>query len=152
MSSTSTGSATVHVDAPAELIYDMVTDVARMGEWSPECVGADVPAGSPVAAGFTFTGRNARGEAEWTSPCQVVAADRPTLFSFTAGEPGAATTWTFELRSADGATEITESFDSEPLRDPARAEQLAGRHGQLLEDLSSTLAGVKSVAERERVG
>ena len=28
----------VHVDAPAERVYDMVSDVTRMPEWSPETV------------------------------------------------------------------------------------------------------------------
>ena len=28
---------TQHIDAPAELVYDLVADLPRMGEWSPEC-------------------------------------------------------------------------------------------------------------------
>jgi hypothetical protein len=56
-----TGDARVHIDAkPAEL-YDLVTDVTRMGEWSPECVrcvwldGATGP-----AVGARFRGSNRR--------------------------------------------------------------------------------------------
>jgi len=30
-------SVTTHVDAPAEVVYDLVADLPRMGRWSPEC-------------------------------------------------------------------------------------------------------------------
>lgn len=147
---TGTATATVRIDAPAEVIYDLITDVTRMGEWSPECVGAEVPADTPVAPGFAFTGRNRRGDQEWTTPCEVVAADRPHLFSFTSGDADSPTTWSYELRSLDEArTEVTESFDSTPLRDPATAAQLEGRHEQLHRDLTTTLEALKSVAERD---
>ena len=28
---------TIHIDAPASLVYDLISDLTRMGEWSPEC-------------------------------------------------------------------------------------------------------------------
>jgi uncharacterized protein YndB with AHSA1/START domain len=147
----STGTARQVIDAPAGAIYDLITDVARMGEWSPECGGAVIPDGTPIAAGARFTGRNSRGGNEWTSPCVVVAAERPRLFSFTAGDPEAATTWSYELRSIDdGTTEVTESFDSLPLRTAGVAEQLEGRHAQLLDDMATTLQAVKGCAEGAR--
>jgi uncharacterized protein YndB with AHSA1/START domain len=144
----STGTARQVIDAPAGTIYDLITDVARMGEWSPECAGADIPEGTAIASGACFTGRNSRGGNAWTSPCAVVATERPRLFSFTAGDPEAATTWSYELRSLeDGTTEVTESFDSIPLRTAELAEQLEGRHAQLLDDMASTLAALKSCVE-----
>ncbi|MDX6233621.1 MAG: hypothetical protein QOH68_2658, partial [Nocardioidaceae bacterium] len=33
-----TGEARVQVDAAPEVLYDLVSDVTRMGEWSPETV------------------------------------------------------------------------------------------------------------------
>jgi len=146
----STAAASIKIDTPAEVVYDLVTDVARMGEWSPECVGADVPAGTTMTVGATFTGNNARGDARWSSPCVVVAAERPWLFAFTSGDPDAGTTWTFEVeRIGERASRVTESFDSIPLRTPELAEQLSGRHAQLFADLHGTLAALKQVAERE---
>lgn len=32
------GEVHVHVDAPPEIVYGVVSDVTRMGEWSPETV------------------------------------------------------------------------------------------------------------------
>lgn len=31
------GQVQIHIEAPPEKIYTLVSDVARMGEWSPEC-------------------------------------------------------------------------------------------------------------------
>jgi hypothetical protein len=144
----STGTVRQVVDAPAGAIYDLITDVARMGEWSPECAGAAIPDGTTIATGACFTGRNSRGGNEWTSPCVVVAAERPRLFSFTAGDPEAATTWSYELCSLDdGTTEVTESFDSLPLRTPELAEQLDGRHARLLDDMAATLLALQGYVE-----
>ncbi len=147
--STSTATSTSRIAAPPEVIYDLITDVARMGEWSPECVGAEVPPNGPLATGVVFTGANRRGDQEWTTRCEVVDADRPHRFSFNAGDD-APTTWTYELRVIDDSTtEVTESFDITAMRDPAVAEQLAGRRDQLAEDLATTLDALKAVAERE---
>ena len=52
------------IDAPAELVYDLVADMPRMGEWSRECStvewieGATGPA---VGARFVDAGLGARG-------------------------------------------------------------------------------------------
>ena len=35
------GEAQVHVDAPPEVVYGVVSDVKRMGEWSPETIKCD---------------------------------------------------------------------------------------------------------------
>ena len=32
------GEASLHVNVPPEKLYDLVSDVTRMGEWSPETV------------------------------------------------------------------------------------------------------------------
>ncbi len=145
-----TGAAGVlRIAASPEVIYDLISDVTRMGEWSPECVGADVPADAPVAPGYTFTGRNERGDQHWSTRCEVTAAERPHLLSFSAGDDDSPTTWTYELRSIGALTEVRESFDIEAMRDPDVAEQLAGRRDQLQADLATTLAALKVVAERE---
>ena len=32
-----TGQVQIHIEAQPEKVYALVSDVARMGEWSPEC-------------------------------------------------------------------------------------------------------------------
>ena len=55
------------IDAPAERVWDLVSDVTRMGEWSPEtrsCRWLGEPAAPEVGA--RFAGRNQfRGPGNW---------------------------------------------------------------------------------------
>ena len=55
-------SESVLIDAPAERIYDLVADMPRMGEWSPECQRVDWTDDSdgPVP-NATFVGHNRGG-------------------------------------------------------------------------------------------
>lgn len=53
------------VDLPKERLWELVTDVARYGEWSPECEYAgwlDAAAGRSPRVGDRFAGRNRFGE------------------------------------------------------------------------------------------
>jgi hypothetical protein len=71
-----------HVAAPAELVYDLVADLTRMGEWSPENLGgAWVQGAAGPAVGARFRGRNRR-RAPWSTPVVVTEADRGRAFAF----------------------------------------------------------------------
>ena len=53
----------VHMTASPEAVDALVTDVRRMGEWSPECLGGawlDGAVGSAVGTRFTGTNKRAR--------------------------------------------------------------------------------------------
>ena len=53
--------ATRRINAPAEAVYDLVTDVTRMGEWSPENEGGEwLDAARGPVVGARFRGRNKR--------------------------------------------------------------------------------------------
>ena len=53
-------SQTIHVSVPPDDLYEMVSDVTRMGEWSPVCRECwwDEGAGPHVGAWFTGTQRD----------------------------------------------------------------------------------------------
>src|SRR5579859_640437 len=79
------GSVTVHIDAPAERVWALVSDVTRIGEFSPETFeaewldGADGP-----RTGARFRGhvrRNGVGPVYWTT-CTVLVADPEREFAF----------------------------------------------------------------------
>ena len=145
-----TGSATEEISASPAVVYALITDLSRMAEWSPECVGIDGLSDSVAAVGSTFTGRNARDGNEWTTDCRVLAAKADEKFSFFAGDDETGTTWTFSLAPTATGTRLTESFDSLRLRHPEWVEMLSGRAEQLVDDMQITLAGIKAVAENER--
>ena len=107
------GEASVVVQASAERVWDLVTDVTRTGEWSPENTGAvwlDGATGPGV--GTRFKGTNRRGKTKWASTCEIIAADPGREFAFATG--GAAkpeTVWRYVLEPlGESETRITESF------------------------------------------
>jgi hypothetical protein len=72
--------ATTAVRASAEMVYDRISDVTRMGEWSPENQGGEWLDGATGAAvGARFRSRNKR-KASWAATGVVTQADRDRVF------------------------------------------------------------------------
>lgn len=69
-------SESITVARSPEDLYDMVSDVTRMGEWSPVCTACWWDDGLGPQPGAWFTGRNELPERTWETRAQVVAADR----------------------------------------------------------------------------
>lgn len=70
------------IAAPADVLYSMVSDLPRMGEFSPENVGGEWCLGSGPTVGGRFKGHNQRGERRWTTNVEVTAAEPGYLFEF----------------------------------------------------------------------
>ena len=144
-----TAQAEVEIDAPAAAVYDLVTDVTRMGEWSPECVKCEW-LGEPGQVGSTFKGHNRSGPVRWSTVARVLVADRPNEFSFaTLYKDNPSTRWTYRFQG-DGPTTVTESFEA--IKSPpfiALAERLflRNRQAQLEEGMAKTLSAIKAAAE-----
>lgn len=152
------GEATVTVRATPEEVYDTITDVRRIPEWSPECVsarwigGADGP-----EVGARFVGANKRGLARWRTRPRVVVADRPREFSFVMGVPpfGDLTRWTYRIGPGEqeGTSEVTERF--EMLRDlpgvilffERHVMRVADREQDLQRNLETSLERLRAVVE-----
>ena len=141
------------IDAPAEVIYDLVADLPRMGEWSPECQRVewlDGSAGSVVGA--TFEGHNEGGPAKlmkWSRKGRVLAADRGREFAFVTEEGGRESTeWRYRFEAADGGTRVIESYNVKWI--PAWARILdvpTNRARELRDAMDHTLAQLKAGAE-----
>ncbi|MEV5836184.1 SRPBCC domain-containing protein [Nocardia sp. NPDC052112] len=59
--------ATVEIDAPAELVWQVITDLPRYGEWNPfciECRSTLVP-GEPIDMLVALSGPKPRRQREW---------------------------------------------------------------------------------------
>lgn len=147
-----TAEAIIQIDAPPSVVYDLIADVTRMGEWSPECVRCEWE-DEPGRVGSTFRGHNRSGPARWSTVARVLVADRPREFSFATlhrGEP--ATRWTYRL-DGDGPTTVTESFTSiatPPLIALVERLFIRNRQAQLESGMAQTLAAIKTVAEGAR--
>ena len=139
----------IHVDAPPEVVYDLVADLTRMGEWSPECAGAEYEDGAtPGAVGARFTGKNKIGDFEWTAPCEIRRADRPRVFEFAAAaNVPEATVWTFEFEPAGQGTRVTERFHAPLLNVEGSRSNFEGRDEMLRSGVRTTLENLKRAAE-----
>ena len=107
--------------SPADL-YDMVSDVTRMGEWSPVCKACWWDDGQGPSAGAWFTGRNElAGRDPWETRSQVVAAVPGKEFAFVVG--GTWTRWGYAFTPATDGTLVTESWEMLP---PASSDSTSG--------------------------
>jgi hypothetical protein len=134
-------------------LYEMITDVTRMGEWSPACKAAWWDDGDAARLGARFTGRNVDGDSVWETRCEVVAADPGREFAWTVGD--SFVRWGYTFEAIDTGTHLTESWEFLPagvamfherLGENADA-QIAYRTQAALTGIPATLAALKAVAE-----
>ncbi len=109
------GSVTVHMAAPPERIWELVSDVTKIGRYSPETFeGEWLDGATGPAVGARFRGhvkRNGRGPTYWTT-CTVVASVPGREFCFGVGPAGKAiNTWRYRMEPAGDGTDVTESFE-----------------------------------------
>jgi hypothetical protein len=139
------GEGTILIAVPPPVVYGAVSDLRRMGEWSPENRGGDWvgPVREPVV-GAIFRGANAKPEGGWETLATVIVAEPPFWFAFRVATPGeAGTTWSYELRADAGGTVVTERFEWRWT--PRPDEGFRARVGRL-----PLAQAVDAVAERER--
>lgn len=102
----------IHVAAPPEAVYAVVSDVTRTPELSPEilrCAWLDGAAGPAVGARFEAT--NKAGRLRWRNRPVVIAAEPGAEFAFARTEPLAGTVeWRYRFVPDDGGTRVTESY------------------------------------------
>lgn len=146
-------SATVLIDAPADTIYDLVADMPRMGEWSPECQRVEWT-GDSVAAqvGATFVGHNQGGPfglMKWSRSGRIVTAERGREFAFVTEEGGhEGTMWRYRFESTPNGTLVTESYTVDWIPAWARIVDVpTNRHRELVESMEHTLQQLKTAAE-----
>ena len=109
---TLTHSASVVIARSPEDLYDLVSDVTRMGKWSPVCKACWWDEGAGPEVGAWFTGRNELPDRTWETRSEVVAADRGREFAFVVN--GTWTRWGYAFEAVDGGTELTESWEFLP--------------------------------------
>ncbi len=73
------------VPAPPLVVYDLVSDVAKIELWSPTASRVRYDDGAGPVPGAWFGGHNRRGEREWDTRSQVRTADAPAEFAFVVG-------------------------------------------------------------------
>lgn len=100
------------IAAPAEKVWSLVSDLPRMGEWSPENTGGRWIGGATgPATGARFRGSNRKGLRRWSTTCKVTAADVGAKFAFdvTYG-PLPISTWEYTFTDNGTGTTVREEW------------------------------------------
>ena len=148
------GEVTVQMDAPIEKVWDLVSDVTRIGEFSPETFEAEWTHGaSGPEVGARFRGhvkRNGIGPIYWT-PCRVTACEPGRVFEFTVEMGGPLNAWGYRLEEKGGGTAVTEYFRLTPTLPLKLYWALLGwSRGKTNErGMRTTLERMKAVVEHE---
>jgi hypothetical protein len=147
------GSEQLVIKAPAAPIYDLIADLPRMGEWSPECTSVEWADGATVATeGATFVGHNRAGPLQlirWSRRGRVLVADPGREFAFVTEEGGReSTVWRYRFEPVDSGTRVTESYEVKWIPAWARIIDVpTNRHRELQESMRHTLEQLKTAAE-----
>lgn len=148
-----------YVDAPPERVWEIATDLTRMGEWSSENKGGTWIDGDGPKLGVRFEGRNEHPAiGEWTTTAVVTECDSPRRFTWAIGDPeDAAATWRFELvpegdgtrlrqhvRLGPGASGLSHAISQRPDKEERIVERRCEEHRR---NMTATVEGIKTVAE-----
>ena len=126
----------VAIAAPPEVVYDLLADVTRMPEWSPECTSCRWLGGAHDArVGARYRGRSRNGWHRWSTIATIVAADRGSRLTWDVsyfGQPVAQ--WSYQLEAEDPATTLSES--------------VIDKRGRLLRTVSPFVTGSRDRRQR----
>ena len=105
-------SATVSVDASPETVYSLVSDLTRMGEWSPEATGGRwIGKARGPEVGARFIGTNKGSWRWWPTTTLVTAADPGRRFAFeTRIGPMVVAGWAYDITPTESGCALTESW------------------------------------------
>ncbi len=143
------------------VLYDLISDVTRMSEWSPACKECrwEEEGGSHVGAWFVARhqspDRSGDTRSQWESRSEVTVANRGRQFTYVVA--GSWMSFSYTFASALGGTRVTETWRFLPpglvsfherFGDTADA-QIAKRAETAHQGIRGTLAAIKQVAEAE---
>ncbi|HEY4422445.1 MAG TPA: SRPBCC family protein [Pseudonocardia sp.] len=162
----------VDVQAPAERLWPLVSDITLPSRFSSEAAGATWDENQQPGPGARFHGSNAcedaghpainqlmEGRMSWTTSCQVERWEPPHEFSYCVGDhESPSARWAFRLQPMlGGSTRVTHSMLVGPgnsgtsivaRRNPDQIESIyAGRLRCIRANIAATLAGIKALAE-----
>ncbi|MDW3212399.1 MAG: SRPBCC family protein [Ilumatobacteraceae bacterium] len=135
------------IAAPPSAVFAALTDITRMGEWSPETVRAEWNDGATEAAvGASFTGHNRNGDREWVTEAMIVELVLDETFRFDCSVRGFVfSKWGYTLEPTEGGCIVTES--AQDLR-PESALEYSAQVSGVTDRLEHNRAGMAATLER----
>ena len=153
MKTARSGEVRIHIDSPPGRVWELVADLERMGEWSPECYRVEWldGASSPAVPGARFRGWNRFGRMRWSVACEVKTADPGRELAFSTTDRGREMVrWSYLLEPSDGGTNVVESFNVIWLSFTGRLAEdflMRDRDHRRQEAMRATLQRIKAMVE-----
>lgn len=160
------------MSANPDNVYEVVSDLPRSGEWSPECQGGVWISGEAATEGAVFRGENLRStevvawaplvRGVWHTECRVTAAEPGRTFRWMMLSHAGAdqeSVWGFDIAPAEGGSVLTHHFRMgtatagihkivADMDEEARERFVADWTVKLEGDLTETLQRIKDVIEK----
>jgi Polyketide cyclase / dehydrase and lipid transport len=141
----------IEIAAEPDAVYALVSDLRRMGSWSPECTGITWRGSlrGPVA-GARFIGHNRSGRVRWSTFGEVVAAEPGRTFAFevTVG-PIRVARWEYSFDATEAGCTVTECWTDRrpgPVRKVLDAT-MGSRERANVHGMRTTLEALRAEAE-----
>jgi uncharacterized protein YndB with AHSA1/START domain len=139
--------------APGEHVWAMVSDVTRMGEWSPETeAGVWLKGATEATPGARFRGTNRNGKKHWSTTATVIRAEPGREFAFRVSAGGfQVAEWGYSLEPTSDGCRVTETWiDRRGLVTRTLGKQVTGvadRASHNRRGMEQTLGRLKAAAE-----
>jgi len=128
------------IAAPAERVWGLISDVTRIGEWSPETTSCTwLGAATGPATGARFAGTNSRSGKTWRTVCTVIECEPGARFGFDVkGGPFKVANWSYRIVANGEACTVHETWTDQ--------------RGRIVTKLGKRASGVTDRAEHNRSG
>lgn len=144
----------MRVAAAPEVVWALVSDLSRMGEWSPETSTVEwLDGASAPAVGARFRGSNRNGSRAWSTVCTITTYDPPREIAWRVSAYGLRVSrWGYRVDAdGEGGTVLTETTDDERAALMRRAAPVAtgvkDRASHNERTMRETLERIKAAAE-----
>lgn len=135
------------IAAPPSAVFAAITDITRMGEWSPETQRAEWNEGfDHPEVGAKFTGHNKNGDKEWSIEAEIVELVQDERFFFDCNSRGYVfSKWGYVIEPNGTGCRVTEyTQDLRPEEVKPRGAGISG----VADRLTHNRVGMEATLER----
>lgn len=144
--------ASIDINATPEQVWSVVSDLKRMGDWSPQCKKMIVR-GNPVSLGTRTININRRGALLWPTTAKVVRFEPNQELAFRVTENR--TVWSYTLTPNESGVTLTERREAKNGETTTVLSVLVDKvmggttsfEAELQEGMNETLGKIKRAAE-----
>jgi hypothetical protein len=137
--------------APAEAVWALISDLSRMGEWSPENTGGSwIKGATGPRVGACFKGVNRNGVRRWSTTATVVSCEPGRSFEIAVSAgPLSVANWRYEFEETELGCRVTESWIDRRGKFTTFVGRVLGDHGadHARQEMAGTLANLAAAVE-----